>query len=296
MGLIFYDAKRLWEASLSGVSFERTLTVGHQQLFLHPSELKALRRAYQARPPRPLASPLANYQFGEYADRFCREFLGVTALESIDYSAYEGATIIHDMNKPIPESLRGRFDALIEAGSLEHIFNFPVAVENLMQMVKVGGTVFLTTVANNQCGHGFYQFSPELIYRVFSAENGFESGPVVFLEATFPGVEETPIRRAYTVVDPISVGCRVGLVSRRPIMMAVEARKIKNARPFAVAPQQSDYTVAWNGGMASSAGKTAKLVRRIMKKLPLYWRRKLHGYYSNWKYSLRNRRFYRNVS
>jgi hypothetical protein len=34
-----------------------------------------------------MATALANYQFGEYADRFCREFLGVAALESIDYSA-----------------------------------------------------------------------------------------------------------------------------------------------------------------------------------------------------------------
>ena len=60
------------------------------------------------------------------------------------------------------------------------IFNFPVAIRNLMRMAKVGGQVFLTTPANNFCGHGFYQFSPELAYRIFALENGFEPASVVF--------------------------------------------------------------------------------------------------------------------
>jgi hypothetical protein len=47
---------------------------------------------------------------------------------------------------------------VIETGSLDHIFNFPVAISNLMQMTRVGGSVFLTTVANNLCGHGFSGF------------------------------------------------------------------------------------------------------------------------------------------
>ena len=31
----------------------------------------------------------------------------------------EGASIIQDMNEPVPESLHGRFDLVLEAGSLE---------------------------------------------------------------------------------------------------------------------------------------------------------------------------------
>ena len=30
------------------------------------------------------------------------------------------------------------------------------------------------TPANNFFGHGFYQFTPELFFRIFSAANGFE--------------------------------------------------------------------------------------------------------------------------
>jgi hypothetical protein len=34
MGLTFHDAKRLWEARLSGICFESILTCTHLQLFL----------------------------------------------------------------------------------------------------------------------------------------------------------------------------------------------------------------------------------------------------------------------
>jgi hypothetical protein len=112
---------------------------------------------------------LPNYKWGEYADRFFKECLGVSDVNSLDYSSYEGADILHDLNQPVPANLKGRFDAVVEGGSLEHIFHFPIAVANLMQMTKVGGTIFASTVSNNLCGHGFYQFSPELIFRAISS-------------------------------------------------------------------------------------------------------------------------------
>src|ERR1700722_6972275 len=239
VGLTYYDAKRLCDARLSGASFENILTLAHLQLFLHPDELKSLRRE-----PARVAEPLAGYQFGEFADRFFEQFLGTKTVRTLDYSAYEGASIVHDMNEPVPENFHGMFDAVIEAGSLEHIFNFPVAIRNLMVMAKVGGKVFLTTVANNLCGHGFYQFSPELIYRIFQPQNGFEPPSVVLLEATFPWVELTPIRAKYRVADPAQIGTRVGLQSSTPVMMIVDAKKISDVPPFRIAPQQSDYVAA----------------------------------------------------
>ena len=51
-----------------------------------------------------------------------------------------------------------------------------------MKMVKTGGHLMLFTPANNYFGHGFYQFSPELFYRVLSKENGFEVRRMVVLE------------------------------------------------------------------------------------------------------------------
>ena len=88
---------------------------------------------------------------------------------------------------------------MIESGSLEHIFNFPVAITNLAGMLKVGGTLFVTTPANNLMGHGFYQFSPELMFRVFSDENGFALRDVLLFEGDYPSIEPSPSQPIYEV-------------------------------------------------------------------------------------------------
>src|SRR5438477_418150 len=79
----------------------------------------------------------------------------------------------HDMNEPIPDKFKETYTAVLDGGSLEHVFNFPVAIKNCMEMVKVGGHYLAITPANNFFGHGFYQFSPELYFTVLSKENGF---------------------------------------------------------------------------------------------------------------------------
>ena len=100
-------------------------------------------------------------------------------VESLDVSTYEKATILHDMNLTVPYELRERFTVVHDGGTIEHVFNVPEAFKNCMEMVRVGGHFTQVNVANNYTGHGFWQFSPELIFRVFSPQNGYriEAGP-----------------------------------------------------------------------------------------------------------------------
>jgi SAM-dependent methyltransferase len=300
MGLTYYDAKRLWEARLSDVSFDNIITCSHLQLYLHASELDSLRQEHRVKHNRSVEIPLRNYRFGEYADRFWQEFLDVKNVQTMDYSEYENASIVHDLNHPVPERLHGQFDAVIEAGSLEHIFNFPVAIANLMRMTKAGGRVFLSTPANNLCGHGFYQFSPELMYRVFSPENGFEQTKVVFIEGSYPSMERTPIRGAYQVADPATVHSRVGLVSERPVTMIVDSKKTRDVEPFAEPPQQSDYVVAWEtgnttGSVLPAQTVTMRVAKSIFSNLPARWQQSIHGYRERLDYSFRNKHFYQKL-
>jgi hypothetical protein len=120
----------------------------------------------------------------------------------LDASPYEGADTIHDMNTPVPEVWHGRYDVVIDSGSLEHIFNFSVAIANLANMLRVGGTIFVTTPANNLMGHGFYQFSPELMFWVFSESNGFAVHKILLVEAGYPSVELMRNHTVYEVTDP----------------------------------------------------------------------------------------------
>ena len=73
-----------------------------------------------------------------FAENFLR-ILGTKDAQSMDASDYEQATIVHDLNQPVPSQLHQKFDAVIDGGTLEHVFNFPVAIRNAMEMTKVGG-------------------------------------------------------------------------------------------------------------------------------------------------------------
>ena len=288
MGLCFNDVKTLLQAKNAGASFDSVLTVGRQSLYLHPFEIKLLRKkAVDSGRP---SLTLDGYEFGDYADDFLIEVLGLNSLTVLDNSDYEGAGLIHDLNQPIPENLWKSFDAVIDCGSLEHIFDFPTAIANLMQMTKVGGKLFITTPANNLCGHGFYQFSPELMFRVFSEANGFRLERIVLLPARFPGVELAPMQVCYDVMDPARVGGRVGLTSKTPVMMAVEATKTRDVSPFTESTQQSDYVTRWKSEDKSTARKALKAIYR---RLPHVLRTNMMGYYQRSRTSLSNRSFYR---
>src|SRR5262249_26462815 len=152
-------------------------------------------------------------------------------------SSFEGASVIHDINLPIPDELKGRFSVVIDGGTLEHVFNFPQALKNAMEMVAVHGHFLAVTPSNNWMGHGFYQFSPELFFRAFSDENGFKIENM-FICGWLRG-------RWYRVSDPKVIGQRVELINNYPMFLLVQAKRLYKADIFATAPQQSDYVASW---------------------------------------------------
>ncbi len=174
----------------------------------------------------------------KYAEPFFA-LLGAKKIVSVDASNYENATHVHDMNRPIPEELRERFSVVHDGGTLEHVFNFPQALKNCMEMVKVGGHFTQVNEANNFMGHGFWQLSPELIYRAFSPANGYQVEAVLLHEVVPGGAW-------YLAVDPDKVQRRVELCNSRPTYILTIARRVAIADIFEPPPQQSDYVTLWN--------------------------------------------------
>jgi hypothetical protein len=237
MGLSWHPIKALIVAHKAGASFESTATIGRQNLYISPSELKAL-LALDER----LAARFGEYlePYPVYGEPFYK-MLGAKEIVSLDASKYEDATIVHDMNKPIAAELKERFDFVHDGGSLEHVFNFPQAIKNCMEMVMVGGRLMLESPANNNFGHGFYQFSPDLLFRVLSPENGFQVERMV-------ACEFFDFSQWYEVADPTVVRSRVELLNcRRRVQLLVRARRTHVADIFAKTPQQSDYVIEWDG-------------------------------------------------
>lgn len=293
MGISYLAARMMWDARQRGVSFDRVLTLGHQSLRLFPSEVEFFRSAYRQAFGSPTETFARRRRCDDYVDDFLREFLGTTSLTVLDNSSFEGADTIHDMNVPVPASWHGAYDVVIDGGSLEHIFNVPTAFANLGHMVKVGGTVFINTPANNMMGHGFYQFSPELMFRIFNEDNGFTVDKVLLYEARYPGLDLTRKDTVFEVIDPAVAGRRVGLQNDKPVMMMVEATKVRDVTMFRNPPQQSDYVAMWNGeGDGGSPVPWQEQLKRTMRRLPVSVRAPLQGRHQKRVFSLANRQLY----
>ena len=233
MGLDSASIKFLCAAKSFGVDFSNLLMIGRQSLFAEESALHSVFSVLGVD-----ADAKAFLRANEYGEEFF-SLLGAREINSLDYSTYEDATIVHDMNAPIPDELGQRFSVVYDGGTLEHVFNVPQALKNCLEMVQVGGYFVQANVANNFMGHGFWQFSPELIFRVCSPENGFEVHGVFLHEVKTRG-------GWYSVSDPREVGQRVFLCNSAPTYILTIAKKTSAEKIFANPPLQSDYSAIWN--------------------------------------------------
>jgi len=233
MGLDINSVLFLLAARERGADFGDVLMIGRQDLNVYPAKMrKVLARAGLATDL--FAAEAKNTLYAEPVF----QALGCRKVSSLDASAFEGADFIHDMNQPVGDDLKQKFDLVYDGGTLEHIFNFPVALQNCMEMVREGGRFITHTCANNWCGHGFYQFSPELFYNVMNNDNGFEVERMVLHVVG-------PYSRWYEVADPQKIRSRVELFNSFPLQLLVQARRKKILPLFSKPPQQSDYSVRW---------------------------------------------------
>lgn len=152
----------------------RSLMLGRQKLRYYRDK-RQLRIPHQGRFQKALDENGFNLTINDLVqpDHYTEKMfsgLGLGAVETIDFSEYEFGDAphfvghLHDLNTPIPDHLEEAFDFIFDGGTLEHIFDIPVALENIFRMLKPGGRFVGVNPLNGWPGHGMYQFSPELIY------------------------------------------------------------------------------------------------------------------------------------
>lgn len=288
MGINTSFAHLLVQVRLQGVEFADTLTIGRQSLAVPRQELKRMAARLGVGDSGALAAD-------GFAERFLSDLLGARSVRSLDYSDYQQADIIHDLNQPLAPELHNSFDTLIDGGAIEHIFDIRQVLANYMTLVKTGGSIFILTTANNMCGHGFYQFSPEFFYRVFDPTNGFETREVVLIESPLLSVEKSRHSRYFHANNPAEVGKRIQLVNCRPTTIFVHAAKISDQPCFSTPPLQSDYAdIKWkekrvNTTEVSSAALTPNEPFRFLSPWQEYQRR----IRQKRKNSRRNKRFFK---
>jgi hypothetical protein len=237
MGIDIQAARFLSSARQLGVSYKRTATLGRQLFVATPDQLidwfEGESKPHFSQEQKTQISS----SWGKYAETFF-QVLGAESVDSFDASSFEQATVLHDFNQPIAERLHAQYEAVVDCGSLEHIFNVPVALANLMKMTSVGGHLILITPANNFCGHGFYQFSPELFFRVFDQSNGFRLKRVLL-------AENLPDAWWWEVPDPAAIRRRVTFENRYWTHLFLVAERFEQREVFREPPQQSDYAALW---------------------------------------------------
>ena len=237
MGLNWHGVKFL-AGSRDGVDFGRTITIGRLNLNVSLPKVRQILEEYGL--PHSLTDEDVLGRQGYSEPVF--KLLGADTVDSMDASDYEQATVVADLNKPIPEELHEKYDLVYDGGTIEHVFNVPQGLKNLMSLPKVGGRVIIQTMANNWFGHGFYQFSPELFYRVFTADNGYHVMRVV-IHGSFE------LAQWYDVPDPAEVRGRIELANGwHGLMITVHAKRDAVIPIFEKTPQQSDYSARWDSG------------------------------------------------
>ncbi len=97
--------------------------------------------------------------------------LGVPSVLALDHSDYEGAEIIHDLTKPLPNELKARADFIVDGSTLDNVFNPALALKSLAELLRPGGRLLSTNVYSN---HGApYTILTPLWYLDYFVMNGF---------------------------------------------------------------------------------------------------------------------------
>lgn len=177
-------------------------------------------------------------------DGFAEPFfdqIGLPGVKSMDMSAYEGCDFVHDLNEPPGEDLRGRFDVMIDGGTIEHVFNTPQALDGVFHMLREGGIFVSINGMTGWAGHGFYQFSPEIVWRYWGEARGCE----VIRCLALP---ENPALETRDVTDTGKTGRRFrgrDMPGRWYLYYVIRKTAGANPAERITNTQQSDYAVKW---------------------------------------------------
>jgi hypothetical protein len=228
----------------------RVATIGRQALMIPPSRLANMMRIRE------------KTGFGPYCEEFLTKHFDAKVVDSYDNSNYEGATHVVDMNKPVMEG--EKYDTIIDCGCLEHIYNVPQALKNISLLCASGGQIIHVLPANNFCGHGFWQISPELFFSLYSKANGYTETEVFLADLRNQG-------EWFEVKQPKN-GERAEVTSKSPLY--VMCRTVKTSDFSHENIQQSDYVHLWglDSQIPRNQNEIIDVIKRIIKKNPFLYR------------------------
>ncbi len=161
----------------------RVLELGPQEIRMSTKEVISLieQEGYSIYPSRKrLVMKLSSI-----TDERFFSLLGISSIEAMDINSNGGANLIHDLNKPVPESLHGQFDFIVDGGTFDHILDVRVAFENVVRMLKPNGRILHWNAASNCVGRSYTCLAPDLFLDYYLV-NRFADCQVYIVEGHAP--------------------------------------------------------------------------------------------------------------
>lgn len=219
MALTFHTFKFLEKLKKENHFFGETLSIGRLNNLIKKDEFKKLK---------------LDFSDDFFADRLLCNNFEITSLNALDYSSFEDADIIQDLNKPIV-NIEKKFDTILDFGTSEHVFDVSQCLKNISNLCKKGGIIIHCLPANNNCGHGFWQFSPELFFNIYSQKNGFKETEIILINLFD--------KKNWYLVNKQKKGDRLELNSSEPLYLLVKSKKVNESNYEDI--NQSDYEHQW---------------------------------------------------
>ena len=268
---LLYELKR--DHGLGGA----VLQLGKQSLYVEADQLPGIASqfGFEVDVSHITKDHEGEYLPDTYGDVVLFKMLGFDNVKSLDFSAYQGADIIHDLNEPVPSSLKGGFDFVYDGGTLEHIFDFPQCLQNIHDILRVGGMIAHASPSHNHVDHGFYMYSPTIFWDYYHANNYKILKSYIF--------EYETAHTSYTAKDwliyryePQAIEHLVGGGwGRKRLGIWFVAQKLPHST-CDIVPQQGAYMNTWSGIStydpyyhASHQSKILKCTKQILTSIPI---------------------------
>lgn len=208
------------------------LSLGRQQIHLHQNDMNYLFKKYNQ------THLIGKFNMYDYSENFFQTLFNTHLdVDSIDNSAYEGATIIHNMNDPI-KSFK-KYQYVFDGGTIEHIFNLPQVIENIINLLEIGGLFVSVTCNNNFSGHGMYQLSPEFFLSSLNEKYGMK------IESLYIGKVNTEFETWIDVNDYRDGRNCSKFDGNEPVYILTIARKISNPSYSLIKTPPNQYSYEW---------------------------------------------------
>lgn len=142
---------------------------------------------------------------------------------AMDVSDYENASMIHNLNDPIPKEWENKFDFIIDGSTFDHLVDLKTALANVVKLLKPGGRVFQCNTASNYANAGYLCFSADYFYDYYTL-NKFADCRTYFGES-YSTIGQNWLLHEFKYPDPKEKGYNIFRLSPFYTMVFVIARK-----------------------------------------------------------------------